>query len=334
MIISRTPFRISFFGGGTDYPVYYKDNPGAVLSTTINKYCYISVRYLPPFFEHKSRIAYSKVETVEDTDEIDHPSVRECLNFMDVDRGVEVHHDGDLPARAGMGTSSAFTVGMLNALHGLKGEIASKRQLAEEALHVEQDIIEENVGSQDQVAAAHGGLNRIKFHDETFEVQTLVVPPERKEQLQDHLMLFFTGFSRTASEVAEKQIEKTPNLDKPLTRMYELVDEAMDVLQSDDDIAEFGKLLHETWTIKRNLTDKITNEKIDRIYKRARGAGAIGGKLLGAGAGGFMCFFVRPEDQDAVREELSDLLHVPFGFEDEGSKIIYYDPEQFERVGT
>lgn len=326
MIISRTPFRISFFGGGTDYPVHYKKHGGAVLATSINKYCYITCRYLPPFFEHKNRIVYSKVEHTQNFSEIQHPSARECLKFMKIDRGIEIHHDGDIPARAGLGTSSSFTVGLLNALYALKGKIVTKRQLALDAIHIEQNMIKENVGSQDQITAAFGGFNKIEFDgDQEFRVQPITMHKEKIQLLQDHMMLFFTGLSRTASDVAEAQIQKTPEKKNELKRMAEMVDEAVNILnENDTDLTTFGKLLQESWEIKRNLTDRISTDEIDKIYKAAIEAGALGGKLLGAGGGGFILFFVEPEKQKNVRNKLKNLLYVPFKFENLGSQIIYY----------
>jgi len=326
MIISRTPFRISFFGGGTDYPVWYEKHGGAVLSTSINKYCYINCRYLPPFFKHKHHIVYGKVEFAKDISEIQHPAVRECFSFMNIDRGIELHHDGDLPARAGLGTSSAFTVGLLNALYALKGKIVAKRHLALDAIHVEQDLIKENVGSQDQISSAFGGFNKIDFNDsQEFRVQPITLKEEKYKLLQDHMLLFFTGFSRTASEIASEQIKKTPEKKKELKRMAEMVDEAIDILnENDSDLTDFGKLLHENWMIKRRLTNKITTPAIDKIYDIAIKAGSLGGKLLGAGGGGFILFFVEPEKQPRVKEKLKNLLYVPFRFENLGSQIIYY----------
>ena len=326
MIISRTPFRISFFGGGTDYPVWYKKHKGAVLATSINKYCYITCRYLPPFFEHKHRIVYSIVENPQKISEIKHPSVRETLKFMKIDHGVEIHHDGDLPARAGLGTSSSFTVGLLNALYALKGKIVTKRQLALDAIHVEQDRIKENVGSQDQITAAFGGFNKIEFDgNEVFQVQPVTLKGEKIQLLQDNMMLFFTGLNRTASRIAHEQIKKTPEREKELKRMAEMVDEAVDILnENDSDLTDFGKLLHENWMIKRKLTKKITTNEIDKIYNDAIKSGAIGGKLLGAGGGGFILFFVKPEKQQNVMKKMKHLLYVPFKFENLGSQIIYY----------
>jgi D-glycero-alpha-D-manno-heptose-7-phosphate kinase len=332
MIICRTPYRISFFGGGTDYPIYYREHGGAVLATSINKYCYITCRYLPPFFEDKNRVVYSKIELTKNIDDIQHPAVRESLKFMDVTSGVEVHHDGDLPARAGLGTSSSFTVCLLNALYALKGKRATKRQLALDAIHVEQDLIKENVGSQDQVTAAFGGFNRIDFDkDHEFQLQPITINAEKRHLLQNHMMLFFTGFSRTASEIAQEQIKKTPEKKPELKQMVELVDEAIDILHgSDSQITDFGRLLHKTWMIKRKLTDKITTDHIDTIYDTAMNAGAVGGKLLGAGGGGFMLFFVEPEKQPQVMKKLQNLLHVPFKFENLGSQIIYYTADEWK----
>ncbi len=328
MIISRTPFRISFFGGGTDYPVWYRDNGGAVLATAIDKYCYISCRYLPPFFEHKHRIVYSLIENVKDISEIKHPAVKAILEYMAVTSGVEIHHDGDLPARTGLGSSSSFTVGLLHAIYALKGIMPTKMRLATEAIHVEQNIIKENVGSQDQVSAAFGGFNVISFNsDNSIQVKPVIMCGDRLNQLKNHLMFYFTGFSRTASEIAKKQIEATPKKKTELSTMHKMVDEAMAILTNEQtDVIEFGKLLHESWKLKRSLTDKISTSEIDGIYEEARRAGAIGGKLLGAGGGGFMIIFAKPEVQLRVGERLKGLLRVPFDFESSGSQIIVYQP--------
>jgi len=328
MIISRTPFRISFFGGGTDYPVWYNKNQGAVLSTTINKYCYITIRYLPPFFSHKHRIVYSKIEAVKNIKDILHPAVKETLRFLNIDKGIEIHHDGDLPAKTGMGSSSAFTVGLLHAIYALKGFMISKDQLAREAIHVERDLLKENVGAQDQIATSYGGFNKISFNgNDKFKVEPVILTGNRMAQLENHLMLYFTGFSRIASKVAKDQIGNTPQRAKELTLMYQMVDEAIDILKSKRNILEFGKLLNESWQIKKTLSNKISNSEIDKIYKKGLEAGAIGGKLLGAGGGGFMIFFVPPKNQPQVRKVLKGLLEVPFNFESEGSQIIYYNPE-------
>jgi len=326
MIISKTPFRISFFGGGTDYPVWYRINGGQVLSTTIDKYCYLTLRHLPPFFPHKHRIVYSKVEIVKDIDEILHPAVRAIFKFFNVKEGIELHHDGDLPARSGLGSSSAFTVGLINAMYALNGVIVSKERLAKEAIYIEREVLKENVGSQDQVAVAYGGFNKISFFGEDeIKIEPLILRKERLEQLQNHLMLFFTGFSRIASKIAKEQIKNTPQKTKELTRIYQLVDEAVRILTEGRDLKEFGELLNESWKIKRSLSNKISNAKIDDIYKTALGAGAIGGKILGAGGGGFMLLFVPPSKQPKVRKALKKLLEVKFKFENEGSRIIYYN---------
>jgi len=325
MIISKTPFRVSFFGGGTDYPVWYRENTGAVLVTTIDKYCYITCRYLPPFFEHKHRIVYSKIENVKYTNEIQHPAVKSILEFCEIDKGIEIHHDGDLPARAGLGSSSSFTVGLLHSLYALKGYIISEDQLAKKAIYIERGILKENVGSQDQVAVSYGGFNKIIFNkDDEFRVDPVTIKKERIQQLQDHLMLIYTGFSRYASDIAKEQIKNTPNKKKELSIMQQMVDKAIGILNNDGDIIEFGKLLHEAWQVKKDLSDKISNSVVDEIYDRTLKAGAIGGKLLGAGGGGFMLLFASPERHQKIREVLKGILEVNFSFENEGSRIIYY----------
>ena len=327
MIITRTPFRISFFGGGTDYPIYYKEHGGAVLSTTINKYCYITCRYLPPFFDHKFRIRYSRKEETQIIDDIVHPSVRECLKYMGVEKGVEIVHTGDIPALSGIGSSSSFTVGLLNALYALRGEVVTKRRLAFDAIHVEQDLIGEPVGSQDQTAAAFGGFNHIEFggRKEGIFVQTVPVTEEKLDYLQSCLLFYFTGFPRYASEVSKEQIVQTPKKFKELNVMKEMVDEAINILNGPiEGLNEFGKLLHESWMIKRNLTKLISNDSIDDMYQAAIGAGAIGGKLCGAGGGGFILLFVPPENQVKVKEKMKELLLVPMRFENLGSHLVFY----------
>jgi D-glycero-alpha-D-manno-heptose-7-phosphate kinase len=330
MITTRTPLRVSFFGGGTDYPVWYRQYGGAVLSTTINKSCYITCRWLPPFFDYHSRISYSKVENVDSNREIQHPSVRACLQFLGVKEGVEVHHIADLPARTGLGTSSAFTVGLLLGLYALKDQMRDKYALAADAIFVEQDLLQEAVGAQDQVSAAHGGFNRINFHtDGTIEVKRVLTAHNRLAELEQHMALYFTGFSRTASEIAKEQLRMTPYREKELGMMLQLVDEAEDIITSPDrPIDDFGRLLHEGWKIKRTLTQQITNARIDEIYEAGLGAGALGGKLLGAGGGGFMLFFVAPERREALRMRLKKLLCVPFAFSNRGSDVVVYEPEE------
>jgi D-glycero-alpha-D-manno-heptose-7-phosphate kinase len=328
MIITRTPFRISFFGGGTDYPGWFREHGGAVLATTINKYCYITCRRLPPFFEHKHRIVYSHIENVKHNDEIQHPAVRAVLNWAKVADGVEIHHDGDLPARSGLGSSSSFTVGLLHALQGLNGQMANKDGLASDAIHVEQKIIGENVGSQDQVSAAFGGFNRIEFHrNDSFDVSPVILPGHRREELRDHLMLCFTGFSRIASEVAKSKIDNLKNREKELKLMRAMVDEALSILQNTyESIDSFGKLLDASWQYKRRLSDRVSTPEIDSIYQAAMDAGAIGGKILGAGGGGFLLIFAKPERHAAIRDRLNKLIHVPFDFEDSGSRVVLYQP--------
>lgn len=328
MIITRTPFRVSFFGGGSDYPVWFEKNGGAVLSASINKYCYITCRYLPPFFEHKSRIVWSKIEPVKEVNEIQHPAVREILKHLNVQKGVEIHHDADLPARSGLGSSSSFSVGLLHALHALKGNMLTKQQLALEAIHVEQNRLKENVGCQDQAAAAFGGLNKIEFSSpHIFAVHPIAVRPERYHALQDHLMLFFTGLARSASEVAAEQIKNTPTKEKEISAMVAMVPEAIQILKGNGSLEDFGKLLHESWQLKRSLSSQISNAFIDETYAAGIEAGATGGKILGAGGGGFILFFVKPELQKKVRERLKHLLYVPVRFEHVGSQIIHYGPE-------
>jgi D-glycero-alpha-D-manno-heptose-7-phosphate kinase len=329
MIIARTPFRISFFGGGTDYPVFYKEHGGAVLSTTINKYCYVTCRYLPPFFDHKFRIRYTKREETQTIDEIVHPSVRECLRYMEIerDKGVEIVHTSDIPAMSGIGSSSSFTVCLLNALYALKGKVVTKRSLALDAIHVEQNMIMEPVGSQDQTAAAFGGFNRIEFggkKDGIF-VQTIPINGEKLKYLQSCLLFYFAGFPRYASDISKEQIEQTPKKVNELNLMKEMVDEAINILNGPVELFnEFGKLLHESWILKRTLTKLISNSSIDDIYETAMKSGATGGKLCGAGGGGFMLLFVPPEKQDKVKDSLKDLLLVPFRFENLGSHVIFY----------
>lgn len=329
MIITRTPFRISFFGGGTDYPAWYQEHGGVVLATTIDKYCYISCRYLPPFFEHKHRIVYSLIENVRRIDEIKHPAVRAILAWTNCDdRGLEIHHDGDLPARSGLGSSSSFTVGLLHALAALRGEYISKEELATQAIYVEQHVIKENVGSQDQIAAAFGGFNRIDFMtNDTFQVSPIVLTKARLEELQSHLMLCFTGFSRIASEIAKEKIQNFKSRETELHRIKEMVNEAISILQSPKAlIEEVGRLLHEGWLCKRSLSAKVSTPEIDELYESARRGGAIGGKILGAGGGGFLLLFVKPELQAKVQERLKRLIHVPFRFDTSGSRVVLYQP--------
>jgi len=330
MIITRTPLRISFFGGGTDYPIWYREHGGAVLSTTIDKYCYLNCRWLPPFFEYHSRVLYSQAENVAENSAIRHPSVRACLQYLGIDEGIEIHHIADLPARTGLGTSSAFTVGLLLGLYALKNQMRDKNTLAADAIYVEQELLKEAVGAQDQVSAAYGGLNRIDFHaNGTMEVKRILADQRRLAELEQHLALYFTGFSRIASDVAQEQIKATPNRERELRAMLQMVGEAEAILtNSNRSLDEFGKLLNEGWQIKKTLTQRISTTTIDEIYEAGLKAGALGGKLLGAGGGGFMLFFVPPERREALRAALKNLLCVPFSFSNRGSDVVVYEPEQ------
>ncbi len=330
MIITRTPFRVSFFGGGTDLPAWYMENGGAVLSTTIDKYCYVSLRKLPPFFDYKHKIVFfSKQEAFNELDEIDHPSVRETYRFMDVKDGLVMQHDGDLPSHSGLGSSSAFTVGLLHALYALKGKMVTKKRLALEAIHIEQNMIKEAVGSQDQVASAFGGLNKIIFSAQNnIEVKPFVITTEKSAHLQNSLMLFFTGFARFAVEIEQDKLRKLDNNRQALSVMQSLVEAASDILDGDvSGFDDFGALLHESWLLKKRLSKKVSTSAIDDIYDKAMKSGALGGKILGAGGGGFMLFFVRPEDRGRLRQGLSPLLHVPFRFDTLGSQVIYFTEE-------
>lgn len=329
MIITRTPLRISFFGGGTDYPVWFREHGGSVLSTTIDKSCYITCRRLPPFFEYHTRISYSRVENVTSNASIAHPSVRACLQYLKIDEGVEIHHVADLPARTGLGTSSAFTVGLLLGLYALKNQMRDKHALTADAIHVERELLQEAVGSQDQASAAFGGFNRIQFHsDDTIEVKRVLADKSRLAELEKHLALYFTGFSRIASEVAKEQIKATPSKTKELRAMQEMVDEAESIVANPaHSLDEFGRLMNEAWKVKRSLTQNITSSSIDDIYEAGISAGALGGKLLGAGGGGFMLFFVPPERRHALRSKLRKLLCVPITFSARGSQVVVYEPE-------
>lgn len=332
MILSRTPYRISFFGGGTDYPEYYMEHGGKTLGVAIDKYSYLNVRKLPPFFDYKHRIVYSKQENVSNLDEIIHPSVRETLKYMQVENGISIHHDGDIPARSGMGSSSSFTVGLINSINALNGKMSTKEQLTQESIHIEQNLIKENVGSQDQTFAAYGGLNIVNFlQNGKISVNPIILKQERMFTFQDNIMLFFSGISRTASDVVSEQIKKTsinvPNLNK----MKDLVDVAHDILISNRNLNEFGELLNSTWELKKSLSSKVTNNEIDNMYKKAMQAGAIGGKLLGAGGGGFMAFYVEKQNQNNVKNALKEYLHIPFNFDFDGSKIVVYEPNYKEK---
>lgn len=328
MIISRTPHRISFFGGGTDYPSWYLEHGGKVLGATIDKYCYITCRELPPFFEHKFRVAYSKVEMVSNIDEIQHPSVRETLKYLQVEQGLEIHHDADIPARSGMGSSSAFTVGLLKTLYAINGKIIPKEDLYKTAIHIEQNLIKENVGSQDQAWAACGGVNTIEFlRTGNIIVEPIIMEKNNLRSFESKFMLFFTGISRYASEIAKEQIQSINGKKYELKAIRDLVDEAYKIIvSSKGNFIEFGKLLNESWELKKQLSSKISNSEIDYIYETAIRHGAVGGKLLGAGGGGFMLLYIEPEAQKRVKEALKGYLHIPFMFDFSGSEIIVYKP--------
>ncbi len=328
MIVSRTPFRISFFGGGTDYPSWYREHGGAVLATTIDKYCYLTCRYLPPFFEHRYRLVYSKIDNCHSIDEISHPAAREVLRFMKMERGVELHHDGDLPARSGMGSSSAFTVGMLHALYALNGRMPTKHQLAMESIHIEQEMVKETVGSQDQALAAYGGFNHVTFHPNgEITVRPIALARDKILELNSHLMLFYTGIKRTAADVAKTYVDQMSEKRRQLRLIRGMVDESLSILNDGKGLTAFGELLHEAWQAKRSLSSHVTNSEVEDIYAAARKAGAIGGKLIGAGGGGFMLLFAPPSRHDAIRQRLNKLLHVPFEFEFNGSQIIFFSHE-------
>jgi D-glycero-alpha-D-manno-heptose-7-phosphate kinase len=334
MIITRTPFRISFFGGGTDYPVWYEKHGGAVLSTAIDKYCYITCRYFPPFFEFPLRVAWSKVELVKDVEEVEHPAVKGVMKFFNIKDGLEINHVADLPARSGLGASSSFTVGLIKAISALKKEKVSRYDLVQNAIHVERNIMKENVGSQDQVAAAFGGFNKIVFKpDNKIEVIPVNLGSDVLNGLRGRLLLFFTGLSRNASELAGEQIKKTPEKEKELRAIYGMVDEGINLLKKGD-LDRFGQLLHESWLLKRGLTHLISTPLVDEIYESARSAGALGGKLLGAGGGGFILFYAKPEDHEKIKMKLKNFLHVPFHFEQNGSTIIYNenDTQHYENI--
>lgn len=330
MIITKTPFRMSFFGGGTDMPQYFKNKKGAVLSTTFDKFVYVTVRHLPRFFDYTTEVIYSKSERVNEIDKIEHPMVRNAIKMLDM-KELHIAYDADLPARSGLGTSSTFAVGLLNAFYCLKGKYASKRQLADDAIYLERTLCNEAGGWQDQIAASFGGLNRIDFEGDNYTVSPIIISPERKKKLNDNLMLFFTGFTRFSAEIQKSTTSSLEEKVKQLEKMLELVDEAQKVLQNKEiDLDEFGKLLDQTWRLKRQTGNQISTGSIDELYEKGIEAGALGGKLLGAGGGGFLLFYVPQDKQLSVRKALSTLLEVPFRFEDEGTKVIYYTPEYFD----
>ena len=331
MVITQTPFRMSFFGGGTDFPEYYKEHGGAVISTTFDKYCYVSVRHLPRFFDYSNELIYSRIERVAHTNDIVHPAIRNAMQMMDMHE-LRLTYDADLPARSGLGTSSSFAVGMLNAFYALKGKYAGKRRLADDAIYLERVLCAESGGVQDQIAAAFGGLNRIDFDADGYRVNPIIISPERKKQLNENLLLFFTGFSRLSSSIQEGTKKAMRDKTAELMEMYRLVDEAEHILEDKQtDLDEFGRLLHHTWELKRGIAGGISTDSIDGMYRKGMEAGALGGKLLGAGGGGFLLFYVQPDHRERVLSAMSALMHIPFQFENNGTSVIHYTPEQYEK---
>ena len=331
MIITKTPFRMSFFGGGTDMPDFFNKHGGAVLSTSFDKYCYVNVRHLPRFFDYSTELSYAKIERVTDIDDIVHPLIRNAMKQLDM-REIRLTYEADLPARSGLGTSSSFAVGMLNAFHALKGKYASKKDLADQAIYLERTLCNEAGGWQDQIAASFGGFNRINFNANGYEVLPVIISPERKRRLNQNLMMFFTGFTRFSSDVQKANNASTTE-DKlaRLKKMYELVDEAETVLTDQSrDLDDFGRLLDVTWRLKKGTGGAVSTNSIDGLYEKGIKAGALGGKLLGAGGGGFLIFYVQPEKQKAVRDAMKGLMYIPFKFEDGGTRVIHYSPEEFE----
>ena len=329
MIITKTPFRMSFFGGGTDMESYFRENGGAVLSTTFNKYCYVNVRHLPRFFDYTTELSYSKTERVTDIAEIEHPAIREAMKFLDMHE-IRLTYEADLPARSGLGTSSSFAVGMLSAFYALKGKYADKKKLADEAIYLERVLCKEVGGWQDQIAASFGGFNRINFNADGYEVLPVIISPERKRKLNENLLMFFTGFTRFSSDVQKANNVVAEEKTNQLREMYLLVDEAEKVLtDTSADIDDFGRLLDHTWQLKKRTGSSVSTGSIDEFYRRGIKAGALGGKLLGAGGGGFLVFYVQPEYKESVMSAMKDLMYIPFEFENGGTSIIHYSPETY-----
>lgn len=330
MIITKTPFRMSFFGGGTDMENFFREYGGAVLSTTFDKYCYVNVRHLPRFFDYTTELSYSKTERVTNVEDINHPAIKNAMKMLDMHE-IRLTYEADLPARSGLGTSSSFAVGMLNAFYALKGKYADKRRLADEAIYLERELCQETGGWQDQIAAAFGGMNRIEFKkDGTYDVIPIIIHPERKKALNDNLLMFFTGFTRFSSEMQKVNAVGYAEKIKQLNEMYSLVDDAERILENkNSNLDDFGRLLDYTWKLKRQTGSAITTDNIDELYQKGIEAGALGGKLLGAGGGGFLVFYVQQEKQDSVKDAMKNLLHVPFRFEDGGTRVIHYTPESY-----
>lgn len=334
MIITKTPFRMSFFGGGTDMESFFIKHGGAVLSTTFDKYCYVNVRHLPRFFDYSTELSYSRTERVTSIEDIEHPAVRNAMKMLDMHE-IRLTYEADLPARSGLGTSSSFAVGMLNAFYALKGKYADKRKLADEAIYLERVLCEEAGGWQDQIAASFGGFNRINFNtDGTYDVLPVIISPERKNNLNDNLMMFFTGFTRFSSDVQKANAgtkETQEAKEKRYLEMLSLVDKAEQILTDQNtDLNNFGRLLDYTWKLKKQTGSAVSTNSIDALYEKGIQAGALGGKLLGAGGGGFLVFYVQPEYQEAVKEAMKELMYIPFRFEDGGTRVIHYTPEAYE----
>lgn len=330
MIITKTPFRMSFFGGGTDMEDYFKENGGAVLSTTFDKYCYVNVRHLPRFFDYSTELSYSKTERVTNVEDIQHPAIRNAMQMLDMHE-IRLTYEADLPARSGLGTSSSFAVGMLNAFYALKGKYIDKKRLADEAIYLERVLCNEAGGWQDQIAASFGGFNRINFGPDGYEVLPVIISPERKKQLNDNLMMFFTGFTRFSSDVQRANSLNNQDKKKQLRQMRELVDEAEYILvEKQRDLDDFGRLLDVTWKLKRQTGTAVSTDSIDALYEKGIEAGALGGKLLGAGGGGFLVFYVEPEKQENLKKAMNDLMYIPFKFEEGGTRVIHYSPESYE----
>lgn len=332
MIITKTPFRMSFFGGGTDMESFFMENGGAVLSTTFDKYCYVNVRHLPRFFDYSTELSYAKIERVTDVNDIQHPAIREAMKMLDMHE-IRLTYEADLPARSGLGTSSSFAVGMINAFYALKGKYADKKKLSDAAIYLERELCKEAGGWQDQIAASYGGFNRINFNSDGYEVLPLIINPERKRQLNNNLMMFFTGFTRFSSDVQKANASNKADKVNQLKEMLALVDEAEKVLvDKQSDLDEFGRLLDHTWRIKRKTGNTVSTNSIDELYDKGLKAGALGGKLLGAGGGGFLVFYVEPDKQEKVKKAMEDLLYIPFEFEDGGTRVIHYSPETYEPI--
>lgn len=333
MIISKTPLRISFFGGGTDFADFFNEYGGSVISSTIDKYCYVIVRELESFFSYSSELSYSKIERVNKIEEIEHPSIKQAMKMLDIDH-VRLTYEADLPARSGLGTSSAFAVGMLNGFHTLNGGNVRKKQLADEAIHLERDLCNEIGGWQDQIAASFGGFNRINFSSNEYTIRPIIMSPERKKELNSNLCLFFTGFTRFSSDVHKENKLDAKIKNHYLQEMLKLVDEGEEILVNPKrELDDFGKLLNKTWLLKKQTGSNITTKIIDSIYERAISTGALGGKLLGAGGGGFFLFYVNRENKQKLIDELKELIYVPFEFEEDGTKIIYNSKNSFLEIG-